>query len=352
MVALKSLTYEELESALAALGLERYRTDQVVDWIYRKRAADFEGMTNLPLHQRALLRESFDLTPLAEIAHQVSRRDGTRKFLLGLQDGEAAETVLLAMDEHATVCVSSQVGCRFACKFCVTARRGLVRNLAPEEIVQQVLHARAFAGDGLNVVFMGMGEPLDNFDHVVQAIRVLTSPKLATIGARRVTVSTTGLPDRIRALAALDLRVKLAVSLNAADDATRRRIMPVSGRHSIAATLDAAREFAARTRHHVTLEYVLLGGVNDGPADAARLRALGGPGEPFKLNLIPFNPDPRLRFERPGEAAVEDFRVRLEGSFRSVTVRWSLGLEIDAACGQLFGRWRAGGAAESVREDP
>jgi 23S rRNA (adenine2503-C2)-methyltransferase len=354
VVALKSLTYEELEAAILALGLERYRTDQVVDWIYRKGAGDFEGMTNLPLGQRALLRDGFDLTPLREIAHQVSNRDGTRKFLLGLRDGEAVEAVLLPMEEHATVCVSSQVGCRFACKFCLTACRGLVRNLEPDEIVQQVMHARAWAGDGLNVVFMGMGEPLDNFANVVQAIRILTSPRLATIGARRITVSTTGLPDRIRDLAALDLRVKLAVSLNAADDATRRRIMPVSGRHSIAATLDAAREFARRTRHHVTLEYVLLGGANDTAADAERLRALGGPDEPFKLNLIPFNPDPELRYARPGDAAVEEFRARLAGSFRSVTVRWSLGLDIDAACGQLFGRRGAagGGAPDTGPETP
>jgi 23S rRNA (adenine2503-C2)-methyltransferase len=213
-----------------------------------------------------------------------------------------------------------------------------VRQLEPEEIVQQVLHVRPYADDqGLNVVFMGMGEPLDNFDAVVQAIRVLSSPKLATIGARRITVSTTGIPDRIRALAELDLRVKLALSLNASDDAERRRLMPVSGRHTLEETLAAALEFARRTRHHVTLEYVLLRDVNDRPEDADRLRALGGPGVPFKLNLIPFNPDPRLRFARPEAARVEKFQARLEGAFRSVTVRWSMGLDIDAACGQLLG---------------
>ena len=343
MIALKSLTFEELEAGVLGLGLERFRADQVVDWVYRKRSADFEGMTNLSLEQRAALRETFHLTPVREAAHQVSALDGTRKFLLTLPDGEAVETVLMAMDGHHTVCVSSQVGCRFACKFCVTARRGLVRNLTPDEIVQQVLHVRDHAGEGLNVVFMGMGEPLDNFENLVQSIRVLSSPRLATICARRITVSTAGVPERMRELADLDLRVKLALSLNASNDADRKRLMPVSGRHSLEVTLDAARYFAERTRHHVTLEYVLLREVTDRPEDADRLREIGAPDSPFKLNLIPFNPDPRLRFGRPEAERVEAFRDRLEGAFRSVTVRWSLGLDIDAACGQLFGK-RAEGA--------
>jgi 23S rRNA (adenine2503-C2)-methyltransferase len=350
VVALKSLTYEQLATAVVGLGLERYRADQVVDWIYRKGAADFTGMTNLPLVQRAALRDFFDLTPMRELVHQVSALDGTAKFLLELCDGEAVETVLMPMEGHHTVCISSQVGCRFACKFCVTARRGLLRNLEPDEMVQQVLHARRHAGEaGLNVVLMGMGEPLDNFDNVVQAIRVLSSPRLATIGARRITVSTTGIPARIRDLAGLDLRVKLALSLNASDDASRRRLMPVSARHTLAATLAAAEEFAARTRHHVTLEYVLLAGINDRPEDAARLREIGRPGAPFKLNLIPFNPDSRLRYARPDPEHVRAFEALLQGTFRSVTVRWSLGLDIDAACGQLFGKQRGDAPADGMR---
>jgi 23S rRNA (adenine2503-C2)-methyltransferase len=239
--------------------------------------------------------------------------------------------------------VSSQVGCRFACKFCVTARRGLVRNLGADEIVQQVLHARRFAAGGINIVFMGMGEPLDNFAAVVQSIRILTAPEFASIGARRITVSTTGIPERIRDLAALGLRVKLALSLNASDDAERRRLMPVSGRYPLAETLAAAAEFAARTGHHVTLEYVLLRGVNDRPEDAARLRALGGPRTPFKLNLIPWNPDPRLRFERPDADGVAAFARAVDGAFRSTSVRWSKGVDIDAACGQLFGKLHEAG---------
>jgi 23S rRNA (adenine2503-C2)-methyltransferase len=346
MLALKSLTYQELEAALLVLGLERYRADQVVDWIYRKGAADFDGMTNVPLQQRRALHAAFDLTPVREAAHQVSSQDGTRKFLLEWADGQAVETVLMRMEHHFTVCVSSQVGCRFACKFCLTARRGLIRQLTAAEIVQQVLHVRPYTdGAGLNVVLMGMGEPLDNFDAVVQAVRILTAPELGTIGARRVTVSTVGVPDRMRALADLDLRVKLALSLNATEDAERRRLMPVSGRHPLAETLAAAEYFARRTRHHVTLEYVLLRGVTDRPEDAERLRAIGAPGAPFKLNLIPFNPDPRLRFERPERERVAAFQAALEGTFRSVTVRWSMGLDIDAACGQLFGKRNEGRVA-------
>jgi 23S rRNA (adenine2503-C2)-methyltransferase len=349
LIPLKSLTFEALEARVVALGLERYRAEQLVDWVYRQGVDDFDRMTNLPQAQRATLAQEFGTTPVRELVHQVSALDGTRKFLLQLPDGETVETVLMPREGHHTVCISSQVGCRFACKFCLTARRGLIRNLGADEIVQQVLHVRPFAGGGgLNIVFMGMGEPLDNFAAVVQAVRVLTSPRLATIGARRITVSTTGLPDRIRALADLDLRVRLALSLNASNDADRRRIMPVSGRHTLAETLDAALDFARRTRHHVTLEYVLLRGVTDRPEDAERLRTLAGPGAPFKLNLIPFNPDARLRYGRPERERVEAFRARLEGCFRSVTVRWSQGIDIDAACGQLFGR-RADGQAPGQR---
>lgn len=339
VLALKALMYTELESRVLELGLERYRAEQLADWVYAKHVRDFESMTNLTLEQRRLCAESFDLTPCEVAVQRRSRRDGTRKFLLRFRDGAAVETVLMPMNTHHTVCISSQVGCRFACKFCLTARRGLVRNLSPDEIVQQVLHVRPLvAGQGLNIVFMGMGEPLDNFDAVVRAIRVLSAPELGNVGARRITVSTTGLPDRIRELADLDLRVKLAVSLNASNDVDRKAIMPVSGRHSLRETLDAAAYFAERTKHHVTLEYVLLGGTTDRLEDAERLRALGDPTGPFKLNLIPFNPDPRLRYARPQPEAVRAFEKRLEGAFRSVTVRWSMGLDIDAACGQLFGR--------------
>ncbi len=350
MVALKSLTYEELEAAVVGLGLERYRADQVVEWIYRRGASDFTGMNNLPLAQRAALQEAFDLTPCREAARAVSAQDGTQKFLLELRDGLAVETVLMPMEGHHTVCISSQVGCRFACKFCLTGRRGLLRNLGADEMVQQVLHARRYAGaSGLNIVLMGMGEPLDNFEPVVRAIRVLSSPRLATIGARRITVSTTGIPDRIRELAGLDLRVKLALSLNASEDGDRRRLMPVSGRHPLAETLAAAEEFARRTRHHVTLEYVLLAGVNDRDEDAARLREIGRAGTPFKLNLIPFNPDPRLRYSRPEPEQVRRFESLLQGAFRSVSVRWSMGLDIDAACGQLFGKRQEDGPASDTR---
>lgn len=337
MHALKALTYEQLEQEITALGLERYRTDQIVDWVYQKRCASFDDMLNLGLATRSRLAATFDLTPCEEIVNQQSRIDGTRKFLLRFADGGAVETILMPREGHHTVCVSSQVGCRFACKFCLTARRGLERQLRTDEIVQQVLHVRRWAPEGLNIVFMGMGEPLDNFDNVVQAIRVLSSAQLGGIGARRITVSTTGIVPRIRELAALELRVRLAISLNASHDAERKRLMPVSARFSIAETLDAARHFARYTGHHVTLEYVLLRDVNDRPEDAARLRALGGGNEPFKLNLIPFNPDTRLRFQRPEVERVRAFEAAVTGSFRSVTVRWSQGLDIDAACGQLFG---------------
>lgn len=339
MLALKAMTSEELAAHLDARGLERYRATQILDWVYRKGVRDWQAMSNLPADLRGSLAQEFHLTPVREVAHRVSPTDGTRKFLLAFADGLAAETVLMPMAHHDTVCVSSQVGCRFACRFCVTARRGLKRQLGADEIVEQVLHARRHAtAEGMNIVFMGMGEPLDNLDAVTGAIRVLTSPHLAQIGARRITVSTTGVVDGIRALASLRLRVRLAISLNASNDADRKRIMPVSARASIEETLTAAEEFAGATRHHVTLEYVLLRDVNDRDEDIERLRRIGDPERPFKLNLIPFNPDPRLRFQRPSKARVRAFESGLQGRFRSVTVRWSMGLDIEAACGQLFGK--------------
>ena len=338
MRALKALTFDELQAQVQALGLARYRAAQLADWTYAKGARDLAAMTNLPLELRQRLAGEFHFTPVDEVVHRVSAQDGTRKFLLRFADGAAVETVLMPMQGHHTVCISSQVGCRFACKFCLTARRGLIRNLTPDEIVQQVLHVRRFIGAaGLNVVFMGMGEPLDNFEAVVQSIRILGARRLGNIGARRITVSTTGIPDAIRRLADLDLRVKLAVSLNASNDGDRKRLMPVTARHSLVDTLEAAATFARRTKHHVTLEYVLLRDVTDRPEDAERLRALGSPPGPFKLNLIPFNPDPRLRFDRPLPERVREFAAHLQGAFRSVSVRWSMGLDIEAACGQLFG---------------
>jgi 23S rRNA (adenine2503-C2)-methyltransferase len=339
LLALKSMTYDELHARLQQIGLDSYRTSQIVDWVYRKRVEGWQQMTNLPEAMRDLLAQELHLTPVREVAHQVSPGDGTHKFLLGFADQHTSETVLMPMQGHDTVCVSSQVGCRFACHFCVTARRGLQRQLSADEIVQQVLHARRYAAaPGLNIVYMGMGEPLDNYDAVVQSIRVLTTPDLGMIGARRITVSTTGVVDRIRHLADLQLRIRLALSLNASNDEDRKRIMPVSARYSIEETLAAAEYFAQRTRHHVTLEYVLLRDTNDRDEDIARLRALGDPARPFKLNIIPFNPDARLRFQRPTKARVRAFEEGLQGRFRSVTVRWSMGLDIDAACGQLFGK--------------
>ena len=338
MQALKALLDVELQDRILALGMPRYRTAQVIDWVYRKGVEDFTAMRNLPLALRQQLGEAFHLTATTAAVERLSAVDGTRKFLLRFADGATVETVLMPMQGHHTVCISSQVGCRYACKFCLTARRGLVRQLGADEIVQQVLHVRQYVeAAGLNVVFMGMGEPLDNFDAVVQAIRVLSARRLGNIGARRITVSTTGLPDAMRRLADLDLRVKLAVSLNASNDADRKRLMPVSGRHALRETLEAAAYFARRTKHHVTLEYVLMRDVTDRPEDAERLRALGTPPGPFKLNLIPFNPDPRLRFARPEPERVRAFEARLHGAFRSVSVRWSMGLDIEAACGQLFG---------------
>lgn len=335
---LKALTADEFKDQLSAMGLAGYRAGQVLTWIYQRYATTFAEMTNISKGDRAQLDDRFVITA-PELALVERSSDGTRKLLFRLVDGHTIESVLIPDEDRQTLCISSQVGCQQACRFCLTARSGFVRNLAAHEISDQVLEtARMLHHEGTrgitNIVFMGMGEPLANIDAVMQAIGIITSDKGLGVSPRRITVSTNGLVPGIARLGAAGLKVSLAVSLNASTDEVRDRIMPVNKRYPIRELLSACRKFPLDPRRRITFEYVLLKGVNDSPEDALRLVKLLR-GIRCKVNLIPLNPFPGCEFRRPDDRNVRRFQQILLDHHYTAPVRESRGRDISAACGQL-----------------
>ncbi|NOY44722.1 MAG: 23S rRNA (adenine(2503)-C(2))-methyltransferase RlmN [Deltaproteobacteria bacterium] len=324
-----------LERVFERWGEKRFRARQVMNWLYKKGVTRFEEMTDLSATLRERLgREATAALP--RIAAEQTSRDGTVKLLLELADGERVETVLMPDDGRVTQCVSTQVGCAMGCAFCRTGTLGLRRHLTAGEIVAQVVVGQARMGPDrriTNVVFMGMGEPLHNFDNVVRAFRILSSDHGLNITRRRLTVSTAGLADRIRRLPP-EMLGSLAVSLNATTDEVRDRIMPVNRRFPIQELLAALRESPLPPRDRYTVEYVLLGGVNDSPDDARRLVKLLSHVR-CKVNLIAYNPHGDSPFEKPRPEAVEAFRKILLDKNFTATLRKSRGEDILAACGQL-----------------
>jgi 23S rRNA (adenine2503-C2)-methyltransferase len=321
---------------------EAYRADQLLSWVHDRGESDFGAMTNLPRRLRDEARERFTLGTLVGEATTTSADGDATKFLWRLADGLAIESVHLVLPTNDTFCISSQVGCAYGCTFCATATMGFRRNLTDLEIFEEVwrmrLRLRELRGEptaGYNVVFMGMGEPLANYDHVVGAIRRLIHPKGLNLGERRITVSTCGLANQIRRLGEEGLKVGLAVSLNATTDEVRSRTMPVTRKHGIEEVLAAAEEFAHRTGRRVTFEYVLLRGTTDTPDDIVRLARIAAR-IPCKINVIPFNPFPGSEHERPDDGWIQDFIDALMARApAAVTRRVTRGLDIAAACGQL-----------------
>ncbi len=333
------LSRDRLGDRFGELGVPRYRADQVFSWVYQKHHRDAEAMTNLPAALRAKIPAVCDLSLPANPKVYATADGMTHKFVLELRDGARVESVSMRTEKRLTLCVSSQVGCALKCSFCATGLMGLKRNLKAEEIVAQVIAMgdhHAWQDERFNIVFMGMGEPLANLEAVCDAVRILHDERGLNLGARRITVSTSGLVPQIRELAKLNLQVGLAISLHATTDELRDQLVPVNKRWPIAELLDAAREYGHTVGRRTTLEYTLLGGVNDGMADADRLakfaRAL-----PSKVNLIPYNPVPGLPWKRPSPEAVEAFAHRLYPHAPAVTIRDTKGGELWAACGQLGG---------------
>ncbi len=325
-------TLSKIETIVTELGQPAYRAKQLADWIYKKGAPDFAAMTNLSAEFRLRLGECCALSRSQVITRSPSP-DGTTKFLLEERDGERIEAVLLPYSERVTVCVSTQVGCAAGCKFCATATGGFVRNLTAGEIVDQVLTLQAEGGRRVtNVVFMGMGEPLLNYDEVLSAIRLLNTQ--VGIAMRKMTISTVGITPMIHRLQDENLQLTLAISLHAADDETRREIIPIAAKYSIPALVAACRNYANVTGRRVTYEYLLLAGENDSAVDAMRLAKLLI-GTLCNVNLIPYNSVYGKAYKRPSASTVNAFRAVLEEYGIEVTQRFERGHSISAACGQL-----------------
>ncbi|HDD53498.1 MAG TPA: 23S rRNA (adenine(2503)-C(2))-methyltransferase RlmN [Thermosulfidibacter takaii] len=339
---IKDLYREELAQWLQERGEPSYRLDQLEGWLYRHDVASFHDMTNLPKTFREVLLGEFCLFSLEEVAREEAL-DGTTKFLFSTLDGERVEAVLIPDRDRLTLCVSTQVGCRMGCRFCLTGRQGFRRNLTRGEMLDQVLlvrrEVRNQGRELTNVVFMGMGEPLDNYEESLAALRVLISDKGLGFSHRKVTLSTVGLVPQVRRLAREGLDLTLALSLNATDDETRSLLMPINRRYSLEEVVAALRGYPLPPRKRFTLEYVVLEGVNHSPQDARRLARLVE-GLRVKVNLIPFNPFPGAEFERPSEREVLEFQAQLRQLGLSTFIRQSRGQEISAACGLL--RWRRG----------
>ena len=340
---LRSLLPAELAARAHGAGEPAYRGEQVFRWLHARGIEQLDQMTNVPRALREALERDAPLAPLAMDAVQEAL-DGTRKLRFRTRDGRAIESVLIP-DEKAdrdklTLCVSSQVGCALDCAFCATATLGFGRHLEAGEIVQQVYQATRLAGRRpTNLVFMGMGEPMHNFDNMARALALLQHPWGAAFSPRRITVSTVGMVPGIQKLAALSPAPNLAISLNATTDEVRDRLMPVNRRWPIAVLLEAARKFPLAHGRRVTFEYVLLAGVNDTDADADRLPRLLR-GIPTKVNLIPWNPfvNERAPFARPSAERIRTFQERLRAGGLPVYIRTPRGDDIDAACGQLAAR--------------
>ncbi len=336
---IRSLSLEETTALAVELGHSTYRGEQLWRWVHGKGIRSLSEMGNIPAALRAELDEPTSLE-MTEVQRSV---DGTRKLGLKTHDGRSIETVLIPDGDKMTQCISSQVGCALDCQFCATAKLGLLRNLEVGEIVDQVYLARRLLADEMprqritNLVFMGMGEPLQNFDRVTKAISILTHELGVNLSHRRITVSTVGLVTGIEKLGRLESRPNLAISLNATTDEVRNQIMPINKRFPLARLLAAIRDYPLEPRRRITFEYVLLDGVNDSDEDAARLPSLLA-GIRSKVNLIPWNPHPGAPYRRPSAESIERFQNRVKDAGLPAYLRTPRGDDIDAACGQLANR--------------
>ena len=339
---LRAMTLEEAEAFAVTQGWQRFRGEQVWRWVHDKGVRTFDEMTNLNEKARAQFAEVARIGGLT-VAEVQTSRDGTRKLRLVTHDGQSIESVLIPSGEKTTQCISSQVGCAVDCQFCATAKLGLKRNLDAGEIVDQVYLAQRLLAEAepdrriTNIVYMGMGEPLHNYDNLITSLRILTHQKGAGLAQRRITVSTSGLVPKLEKLGAETVRPNLAVSLNAPNDSIRDEIMPINRKWNIAKLLAALKAYPLEQRRRITFEYVLLAGVNDSLDDAAQLARLLRSIK-CKVNIIPYNPHPEAPYARPSSAAVEAFQNECKRLGMSTYLRIPRGDDIDAACGQLANR--------------
>jgi 23S rRNA (adenine2503-C2)-methyltransferase len=332
----RDLTLEEVEQLVAGAGERGYRARQILHWVHARGAESFDEMRDLPASLRNYLKQNFTIGhPMSSFVSRSS--DGTRKLLIRLDDAEEVESVIIPTEKRVTLCMSSQVGCAMACEFCATARMGLHRNMTSSEMLSQIFAARRelAAGEELtNFVFMGMGEPLANYPRLVRTVAIMTSDWGMGISPRRITVSTVGLVPMMERLLS-ETPVNLAVSLHATTDELRDRLAPINQRYPLEVLLDACRNLPIKRRSRITFEYVMLAGINDSIADARRLVKLIGPLR-GKVNLIFYNPMPDSPLRGSSRTAVEAFQAILKNASLTATIRESRGLDIAAACGQLY----------------
>ncbi len=342
-VQLKNLNYRELENWVKKQGWQKFRAKQIAKWIYNKKVNSFDEMTDLSKEIRNQLKEKAQLNVLELVTFEQSKEDGSIKFLWRLEDGHTIESVFIPEKGHNTLCISTQVGCAVGCKFCFTTKDGLIRNLTTAEIVDQYIQSQRFVGLEpekriSNIVYMGMGEPLANYENVKKSVQIFTDEKMAGLSNRKITISSSGIIHQIlKMYQDKDFpQVRLAVSLNAADQKTREEIMPISETNTLEKLMETLNKLPVKTGYRIMLEYVLIKNVNDSPKDAHKLAKLIGKNKKrYKVNLIPFNPHPGSTYQRPEKERVEQFHKILWQYNIGAFVRWSKGKDISAACGQL-----------------
>lgn len=332
---IKSLNLEELTAFLVSAGEKPFRAKQLYEWIHQKLAGSYDEMTNLPKTLKEKLSEMAELPSLTVVEEKISQIDGTRKYLFGLSDGNVIESVLMKYKHGNSVCISSQVGCRMGCRFCASTLDGLERNLSPAEMLDQIYRIQKITGERVsNIVVMGSGEPLDNYENLVQFIRLLTDENGLNISQRNVTVSTCGIVPGILKLAEEKFQITLALSLHAPNDEVRKSLMPVANRYPLSDVLKACHTYFEKTGRRITFEYSLVSGVNDNLKEASALAALLK-AQHGHINLIPVNPIKERDYVQSDRKAIEAFKNLLEKNGINVTIRREMGRDINGACGQL-----------------
>ena len=332
---IRAYGYEELQKEMATIGEKAFRAKQIYEWLHVKLVDHFDEMTNLSKALREKLEENYEILPVVMLERQISQIDGTNKFLFRLYDGNVVESVLMKYKHGNSVCISSQVGCRMGCAFCASTIGGLVRNLSPSEMLGQIYQIQKISGERVsNVVIMGTGEPMDNYDNFLKFIHLLTDEHGLNISQRNVTVSTCGIVPKMKELAKEHLQITLALSLHGSNQEKRRKLMPVANKYDIKEVLAACDEYFKETGRRVSFEYSLVQGVNDNLDEAKRLTALLKDMQGH-VNLIPVNPIKERDFKQSNRDAIDAFRGYLEKHGINVTIRREMGRDIGGACGQL-----------------
>ena len=335
MKDIKSLTIDELRNDLTVLGEKPFRAAQIYKWLHVKLVSSFDDMTDLSVKLRERLKKEYSITNVSKLEVQTSKEDGTKKYLFALEDGNTVESVLMRYHHGNSVCISSQVGCRMGCRFCASTIGGCVRSLAPSEMLDQIYKITLDIGERIsNVVIMGMGEPMDNYDNVVKFLGMISDENGLNISQRNLTVSTCGLVPEIRKLADLHLSITLAISLHAGTDEKRQKLMPIANKYSIDELMDGCIYYFNETGRRLTFEYSLIAGVNDTPQDADEIASLALRAHAH-VNLIPVNPVTETGFKPTSGKDTAAFKNALEKRGVTATVRREMGRDIDGACGQL-----------------